>query len=113
MIHTKLTERFAPSEQNEQVYNPIARFSPSQLEIKDVSGGCGTFFAITIASEAFQGISMVKQHKLVTQTIKEEIEGIHGLQVCFSQYSHNVSSNVIPDKNNTIVFCDMEHSVTA
>jgi stress-induced morphogen len=24
---------------------------------------------------------MVKQHKLVTQTLKEEIEGIHGLQV--------------------------------
>ncbi|KAJ7638532.1 bola-like protein [Roridomyces roridus] len=65
LIHTKLTERF----------------SPSQLEIQDVSGGCGTFFAITIASEVFKGIPMVKQHKLVTQTIKEEIEGIHGLQI--------------------------------
>ncbi|KAJ7162530.1 bola protein, partial [Mycena crocata] len=62
------------------------RFSPSLLQIEDVSGGCGTFFAITIASEAFKGIPMVKQHKLVTQTLKEEIEGIHGLQVqLFSQ----------------------------
>ncbi|KAJ7122744.1 bola protein, partial [Mycena epipterygia] len=57
------------------------RFSPSQLQIEDVSGGCGTFFAITIASEAFKGLPMVKQHRLVTQTLKEEIEGIHGLQV--------------------------------
>lgn len=26
---------------------------------------------------------MVKQHKLVTETLKKEIEGIHGLQVRF------------------------------
>ncbi|KAF8211445.1 bola-like protein [Mycena galopus ATCC 62051] len=57
------------------------RFSPSQLQILDTSGGCGTFFAITIASEAFKGIPMVKQHQLVTRTIKEEIEEIHGLQI--------------------------------
>ncbi|KAF7355045.1 Bola-like protein [Mycena sanguinolenta] len=65
IIHNKLTERFAPS----------------QLQILDVSGGCGTFFAITIASEAFKGMPMVKQHQLVTRTIKEEIEEIHGLQI--------------------------------
>ncbi|KAF7353053.1 Bola-like protein [Mycena venus] len=59
----------------------VERFSPSQLQIVDVSGGCGTFFAITIASEAFKGMPMVKQHQLVTRTIKEEIEEIHGLQI--------------------------------
>ncbi|KAJ6627527.1 bola protein [Mycena sp. CBHHK59/15] len=58
-----------------------ARFSPSQLRIEDVSGGCGTFYAINITSEAFKGLSIVKQHKLVTQVLKEEIEGIHGLQI--------------------------------
>ncbi|KAJ7067977.1 bola protein, partial [Mycena amicta] len=56
-------------------------FSPSRITITDVSGGCGTFFAISIASKAFNGISMVKQHQLVTQTLKSEIEEIHGLQV--------------------------------
>ncbi|KAJ7499225.1 hypothetical protein FB451DRAFT_1015734, partial [Mycena latifolia] len=45
------------------------------------AGGCGTFFAITIASATFKGLPMVKQHQLVTQTLKEEIEEIHGLQV--------------------------------
>jgi BolA-like protein 3 len=44
-------------------------------------GGCGSFYAITIASQAFKGLSTVKQHRLVTQVLKEEIEGIHGLQV--------------------------------
>jgi len=57
------------------------RFSPSELLVQDISGGCGQFYAITIASEAFKGLSIVKQHRLVTETLKKEIEGIHGLQI--------------------------------
>ncbi|KAE9405962.1 bola-like protein [Gymnopus androsaceus JB14] len=64
-IHSKLTEKF----------------QPSVLQVQDVSGGCGTFYAITIASQAFQGLPVVKQHRLVTETLKKEIEGIHGLQI--------------------------------
>ncbi|PFH52612.1 hypothetical protein AMATHDRAFT_139795 [Amanita thiersii Skay4041] len=64
------------------IYNKLTdRFTPSQLQVQDVSGGCGTFYAIVIASEAFTGLSTVKQHRLVTETLKSEIEGIHGLQV--------------------------------
>ncbi|KIJ19874.1 hypothetical protein PAXINDRAFT_67877 [Paxillus involutus ATCC 200175] len=57
------------------------RFSPSELAVQDVSGGCGSFFAIKISSQGFKGLSTVKQHKLVTEVLKKEIEGIHGLQV--------------------------------
>ena len=77
------------------------QFSPSELQVADVSGlcsaldtlqnvplignmllgGCGSFYAITIASEAFKGLPIVKQHRLVNDTLKKEIEGIHGLQV--------------------------------
>lgn len=45
------------------------------------TGGCGTFYAISISSEAFKGLPTVKQHRLVNETLKREIEGIHGLQV--------------------------------
>ncbi|KAF8897222.1 bola protein [Infundibulicybe gibba] len=65
VIHAKLADRFAPS----------------QLQVQDVSGGCGSFYAITIASQAFKGLPIVKQHKLVTETLKKDIEGIHGLQI--------------------------------
>lgn len=44
-------------------------------------GGCGTFYAINVASPAFIGISKVKQHRLVNEILKEEIAGIHGLTV--------------------------------
>ncbi|KAF8204867.1 bola protein, partial [Pholiota molesta] len=59
----------------------VEKFAPSQLQVQDVSGGCGSFYSITIASETFKGLPIVKQHKLVTETLKKEIAGIHGLQV--------------------------------
>ncbi|KAM5532401.1 hypothetical protein V8D89_013633 [Ganoderma adspersum] len=65
LIHQKLTEKFKPSE----------------LRVEDVSGGCGTFYNIIIASEQFKGLTLVKQQRLVNQTLKEEIQGIHGLQL--------------------------------
>ncbi|KAI0662986.1 bola protein, partial [Cubamyces menziesii] len=65
VIYEKLTEKFKPSE----------------LQVEDVSGGCGTFYQIVIASDEFKGLPLVKQQRLVNQTLKEEIQGIHGLQV--------------------------------
>ncbi|KAH7344856.1 bola protein [Rhizoctonia solani] len=58
-----------------------ARFQPSNLDVEDVSGGCGTFYAISITSVDFKGLPMVKQHKLVTEELKKEIAGFHGLQI--------------------------------
>ncbi|KAK0468014.1 bola protein [Desarmillaria tabescens] len=70
------------SEGEQNIYSKLSqKFSPSQLQVQDVSGGCGTFYAITIASQSFKGLPIVKQHKLVTETLKQEIEGIHGLQI--------------------------------
>lgn len=70
-------------DEGEQViYDKLAeRFQPSELLVQDVSGGCGSFYAITIASTAFKGITVVKQHRLVNEALKKEIEGIHGLQL--------------------------------
>ena len=52
--------------------------------LKKKKGGCGTFYAITVSSPVFKGLSTLKQHKLVTETLKREIAGIHGLQVLHS-----------------------------
>lgn len=56
-------------------------FSPENLEVKDVSGGCGSMFAISIESEKFKGIPMIKQHRLVNEVLKDEIAKWHGLQL--------------------------------
>ncbi|KAF9057445.1 bola protein [Panaeolus papilionaceus] len=64
------------------IYDKLtAKFAPSELKVQDVSGGCGTFYAIVISSSQFKGLPIVKQHRLVTETLKAEIEGIHGLQI--------------------------------
>lgn len=56
-------------------------FTPKNLEVKDVSGGCGSMFAILVESEKFKGIPMIKQHRLVNEVLKDEIKQWHGLQL--------------------------------
>lgn len=92
------------SEGEQHIYNKLSEaLSPHKLRVVDVSGkweifriqpmfmppmqlwkgGCGSMYAIDIASKAFEGASIVKQHRLVNEILKEEIKGMHGLQVQF------------------------------
>ncbi|PAV21110.1 bola [Pyrrhoderma noxium] len=57
------------------------RFEASNISVEDISGGCGSFYAISITSKAFAGIPIVKQHRLVNETLKSVIPNIHGLQL--------------------------------
>lgn len=43
------------------------------------AGGCGAFFRVVVVSPAFNGLSLVKQHRLVNQTLKPHIANLHGL----------------------------------
>ncbi|TRM68420.1 bola protein [Schizophyllum amplum] len=70
------------NEGEQLIFNKLTeRFKPSHLAVQDTSGGCGSFYNIEIASPAFKGLPLVKQHKLVNEALKTEIEGIHGLQL--------------------------------
>ncbi|GEM09786.1 bolA domain protein [Rhodotorula toruloides] len=44
-------------------------------------GGCGTFYAISVEHESFKGLSMIKQHRIVNELLKDNIKGMHGLQL--------------------------------
>ncbi|SNX88127.1 related to AIM1  len=59
----------------------LAKFNPSVLKVQDVSGGCGSFYAIQLSSKEFKGLSTVKAHRLVNQQLKDVIKDIHGLQL--------------------------------
>ena len=52
---------------------------PIALEVQDISGGCGSMYGLDIVSEKFRGLSVVKQHKLVNEVLKEEVSGWHGV----------------------------------
>ena len=58
-----------------------AHFAPTKLSVQDTSGGCGSMFAIEIESARFAGLSMIRQHRLVNEVLKEEIGGWHGVRL--------------------------------
>jgi len=66
-------------------------------------GGCGDFYAITIASPAFKNLSTLKQHRLVQNELKDVIKSIHGLQVffCLSCKHFYISNFLSIVKNNS------------
>ncbi|KAG2732419.1 hypothetical protein G9P44_004836 [Scheffersomyces stipitis] len=69
-------------EYEKKIYGILkSEFEPKSLSVKDVSGGCGSMFAIVVESERFKGIPMIKQHRLVNETLKDEIAQWHGLQL--------------------------------
>ena len=50
-------------------------------EVRDVSGGCGSMYKVLVVSPRFDGLSLVKQHRLVKEALAEDIAGMHGLTV--------------------------------
>ncbi|KAG2175986.1 hypothetical protein INT44_000465 [Umbelopsis vinacea] len=76
------SESASLSEGEKHIFDKLTKeLSPARLRVVDVSGGCGSMYAIDIASEQFKGLSIVKQHRKINEILKEEIKGMHGLQV--------------------------------
>ncbi|XP_017782858.1 PREDICTED: bolA-like protein 3 [Nicrophorus vespilloides] len=59
-----------------------ARFpGATEIKVEDVSGGCGAMYDIMVETVEFKGLSIVKQHRAITDSLKEQIKLIHGLQI--------------------------------
>lgn len=71
----------APTTTNEATIDSLLRreLDASALHIEDTSGGCGAFFRLLVVSPKFSGLSLVKQHRLVNETLKPHIANLHGL----------------------------------
>ncbi|KAH0283887.1 bola-like protein [Aureobasidium namibiae CBS 147.97] len=64
------------------IFQKLAQeLQPTKLEVQDVSGGCGSMYALDIVSAKFKGLSVIKQHRLVNAVLKDEIKGWHGVQL--------------------------------
>eukprot|EP00003_Mantamonas_plastica_P020629 TRINITY_DN3322_c0_g1_i1.p2 TRINITY_DN3322_c0_g1~~TRINITY_DN3322_c0_g1_i1.p2 ORF type:complete len:151 (+),score=54.33 TRINITY_DN3322_c0_g1_i1:113-565(+) len=51
----------------------------AQVEVNDISGGCGSMFQIQVVSPEFKGMNKVKQHRLVNDILKDYVKDWHGL----------------------------------
>lgn len=46
-----------------------------------IKGGCGSMYAVKIASPKFKGVPLVKQHRMVQDLLKDDIAKMHGIQI--------------------------------
>ena len=51
----------------------------THVEVEDISGGCGSMYRVLVVSPEFEGLALVKQHRLVQKAIASEIADMHGL----------------------------------
>jgi stress-induced morphogen len=55
--------------------------TPRTVRVKDISGGCGSFYEIYVESSAFAEKPILKQHRMVNEALKEEIPKLHGVTI--------------------------------
>ncbi|KAL0828794.1 hypothetical protein ABMA28_003707 [Loxostege sticticalis] len=67
----------------QQLSDTLKRSLPgiTYLSVQDISGGCGAMFEVSVEAKEFIGLSTVKQHRLVTETLKSEIAEMHGIRI--------------------------------
>ncbi|BFZ19822.1 hypothetical protein BsWGS_22861 [Bradybaena similaris] len=53
----------------------------TDIQVSDISGGCGAMYQISIEAPAFTGLKTVQQHRLVNEALVNEIKSMHGLQL--------------------------------
>ncbi|KAI8582244.1 hypothetical protein K450DRAFT_228050 [Umbelopsis ramanniana AG] len=60
------------------------RLQADHVEVVDNSGGCGQMFEVVIVSSLFKDKRTLARHRLVNDTLKDEISKVHA----FSQKSY-------------------------
>ncbi|KJE90872.1 bolA-like protein [Capsaspora owczarzaki ATCC 30864] len=70
------------TEGEERISNILLdKLKPTALGVNDISGGCGSMYQIGVESPMFAGLSLVQQHRLVNEILKDEIKGMHGMRL--------------------------------
>lgn len=80
-IDSKRYIPFAIEKKNTSNYSIRLCFQAQNISVVDISGGCGAMYEIVVETKEFSGLSRVKQHQLITDTLKTEIKDMHGLRI--------------------------------
>lgn len=51
------------------------------ISVEDTSGGCGAMFNVSVETEEFKGLSVMKQHRMVYDLLQEQLKAIHGIHL--------------------------------
>ena len=52
-----------------------------EVDVIDISHGCGDMYEVHVVSSHFKGKSLVQQHRLIQTAIGEDIRNWHGLRI--------------------------------
>ncbi len=77
-------EQPGKSEGEQKLINQLrSRFSQAQvIDVTDISGGCGSMYAVYVETDEFAKIRRVKQHQMVNEVLKSEItNNMHGIRI--------------------------------
>ncbi|UNI19340.1 hypothetical protein JDV02_005529 [Purpureocillium takamizusanense] len=58
-----------------------AALDPTFVLVQDVSGGCGSMYAIQVASRAFRGQTLLRQQRMVNAALGDRVREWHGVQI--------------------------------
>ena len=82
LTNTRYQQEESRTPYEDKIYQQLTKeLQPKSLAVKDISYGDGAMFAISIESKKFNGLSPIKQHRLVNKVLKDEITKWHGLQL--------------------------------
>lgn len=59
----------------------LKEYNPAALSVQDISGGCGSMYAIHVTSTKFNDLSIIKQHQMVNDFLKHDLAKWHGMQL--------------------------------
>lgn len=51
------------------------------VDVIDISHGCGDMYKVFVASSEFKDKNLVQQHRLIQQALKEDVKSWHGLTI--------------------------------
>ncbi len=74
-------QEFNTSEEEALFKKLLKEYNPTALSVQDISGGCGSMYAIHITSGKFNDLAIIKQHQMVNAFLKEELTRWHGMQL--------------------------------
>ncbi|KAL7959306.1 bola protein [Trichoderma compactum] len=57
------------------------KLNPTSLLVQDISGGCGSMYAIDITSPVFKGLNMLRQQRMVNAALGDLVKEWHGVQI--------------------------------
>ncbi len=71
----------------EAALNPHFLAVENETHMHNVPADSESHFKVTVVSEAFNGLMLIKRHRLVNQVLQEELKQIHALAL------HTLSNN--------------------